>query len=174
MKDKPQTPEEIEANLKAITDSHKLTDRLQSGKLVMVFQCNGTGLYFPPDYIKMWGRFYGHGLGKAVVSECLETKWEAPLAVPKSLRHPSQIMYGVGQGGHQVSAIMMKPEEMKSVEGAVLMIDDPFIDKRGKIMRIIQMDNPNGKLKALTAVMIANKGDNDESSNARNLFGSRE
>jgi len=141
-------PEEIEKNIKSITDSHKFTDQLMKGDIKMFFQCNGTGLYFPPDYVRMWGRKYGKGLGPNVVSECLETLWQSPLAVPKNLRHATQIMFPMGQGGHQLTAVMMKNGDADKIQMAIPAELDPFYDARAKIIRTIQIKNPNGRLKS--------------------------
>jgi len=152
-KEAGQTREEILKELKDITEANGLAESLSGNKLVMVFQCNGTGLYFPSDYIEEWGRKYGHGLGKTVVSECLETAWGQDLAVPKNLRRPEQIMYPLKQGNHGITAVMVTPEEAKGLDYAILMIDDPFGDDRTKIIRDKQMKNKNGLLKAMTAVL---------------------
>jgi len=149
-----KTPEEIESNLKSITDSAGLKDDLVNGKKVQFFRCAGTGLFFPSDYVRMWGRMYGSGLGKAVVSECLETNWEAPLAIPMHIRRPEQVMYPLQQGGHQVDAWIIGAAEAKQALAAILMADDPFIEERGMLIRNKQLANKNGRLKTALSVRI--------------------
>lgn len=151
------TPEEIEKNLKSITDSHKLTDDLQSKKKTLLFRCAGSGLYFPGNYVEQWGRKYGIGLGPNVLSECLETDWNAPCAVPENLRTPEQIMFPVKQGGHQVDAYIVPTEQIEAQFAdfdsfAVVAKLDPYIVKRGMIVRNKQLENKNGRLKAIMAV----------------------
>lgn len=147
MTEENPTPEELEANLKSITDSHKLTDDIVTGSKVLMFRCSGSGLFFPSDYLQEWGRKYGIGLGSSPVSECLETDWYANVAIPKNLRTLEQIMYPVYQGNHQVDAFILSPEGAQQAAKAVLFSEDPFMDKRAKIIRDKQMNNVNGKLK---------------------------
>lgn len=147
MTEENQTPEELEANLKSITDSHNLTDDIVSGSKVLMFRCSGSGLFFPADYLEQWGRKYGIGLGKAPVSECLETDWYANVAIPKNLRSIDQIMYPVYQANHQVDAFILSPEGAAKAQKAILLSEDPFMDARAKIIRGKQLENVNGKLR---------------------------
>jgi hypothetical protein len=146
--DLKRSPEELEAIIKTITDGSGLTDDLMSGKKVLLFMCTHSGLYFPSDYLKEWGRKYGHGLGASPVSECLETLWEHPVANPKNLRSADQIMYPVGHHYGQVDAVIMPAAEAKTATSAIFMIEDPYMELRSRIIREKQMKNPNGRLKA--------------------------
>lgn len=144
-----KTAEELVENLKTITDQHKLTDAIVSGEKVIRFRCSGSGLFFPADYLKEWGRKYGHGLGASPVSECLETDWYQECAIPKNMRSVSQIMYPVKQGGHQVDAFILSKEASEQVNMAIKFTDDPFGALRAKIIRDKQLNNPNGRLKQI-------------------------
>jgi len=141
-----KTPEELEKQLLSITDSHDLTDSIQKGEKVILFRCAGSGLYFPGDYLELWGRKYGHGLGRHVVSECLETDWYSPVAIPQNLRTPTQIMFPMKQGEHQVDAAIMSQKEAQRCKPAVLQINDPYYDLIAKIIRDKQLANRNGRL----------------------------
>lgn len=66
------------------------------------FQCLHSGLYFPPDYYKMWGIKYGIGLGPEPVSEIMDTAYHLPKAEafqPGSeiTMHPMGITHGTVQ-----------------------------------------------------------------------------
>lgn len=150
-----RTPEELEAIVKTLSDRAGLTNDVISGKLEICFRCSSSGLYYPADYLKEWGRKYGYGLGQEVVSECLETIWQAPPAKPKNMISPTQIMYPVGHHRAQVDAYIMKAEDYKTlVKGneiihAITMQEDPNIVLRSRIIREKQLKNKNGLLRSV-------------------------
>jgi len=145
----PETAAEMMEQLLTITTIHGVQEHIQSGEKVVLYQCQGTGLYFPGDYLEMWGRKYGHGLGKKPVSECLESNYTRKVAFPKKLKNVEQIMFPLEHGNHDIDAVIMSPEEAKKCKPAILMINDPFMQKRGKLLRQKQLDNKNGLLKQL-------------------------
>lgn len=115
---------------------------------VTAYRCQGTGLYFPDDYIENWGRNYGKGLGNRPVSECLQTKWNSPIADPgPNIRNKTQIMFPVGVGFHGIDRVEVEESEFKA-NRAITMKEDPFMEKRAEIIRNKQMNNKNGRLKA--------------------------
>jgi len=148
--------EKLIRDLKSITDSSKLKDDILSGEKVQLFRCAGSGLYFPSDYLEMWGRKYGLGLGPVVVSECLETEWQAGVAIPKDIKSPTQIMFPLKQGNHQVDAYIVKSADIvnfqKEYQFAVLIFLDAFMEKRAGIIRDKQLRNKNGRLAATMGV----------------------
>jgi len=112
------------------------------------FQCQGTGLLFPGDFRKNWGRGgYGSGLGNEPVSECLETSWNSKVSKPANLQNVDQIMYPVNCPRYPLQRIELK-EPAKADQMAILMKDDPNYNKRAEIIREKQMNNKNGLLKA--------------------------
>jgi len=115
--------------------------------MVKYYQCIGTGLLFPADFVKNWGRDgYGSGLGSKPVSECLETAWDMPAARPKVLINPEQIMIPLGCPKYSLQ-LVYRDKEAKSEEMAILMKDDPNYTKRAKLIRDKQLANKNGILK---------------------------
>jgi len=112
------------------------------------FQCQGTGLLFPSDFRKNWGKNgYGSGLGKVPVSECLETDWNSKVAKPANLQSTDQIMFPVACPRYPLQRVELK-EAAKPDQMAVLMRDDVKMNKRAQIIRNKQLENKNGLLKA--------------------------
>lgn len=145
----PDNPEEMMEQLLTITTIHGVQEHIQTGEKIVLFQCEGTGLYFPGDYLEMWGRKYGLGLGPKPISECLETAWHKKIAYPEDLKTVEQIMYPLMNGGHDIGAVILSPKDVAKCPMAVLGINDPFIVKRGKILRQKQLENKNGLLKQI-------------------------
>jgi len=122
----------------------ELAKAIEKGERVMFYQCDGTGLLFPPDYVEQWGRKYGIGMGRSVISECLETIWtEDP---PASESRPEKVMFPVGRGGYSVSGVVLKPDDLEHYEFAICRKDDPTMEKRATLIRQKQLDNKNGRL----------------------------
>jgi len=112
------------------------------------YQCMGTGLLFPADYLENWGRDgYGIGLGDAPVSECLETDYVRKVARPANLQSPEQIMYPLACPKYPIQLVIMDKPATKD-QMAVLARDDVNMVTRAKIIRDKQLANPNGLLKA--------------------------
>jgi len=143
-------------NIKNVTDLENLSSDLETGKKVTLFRCAGTGLFFPSDYSDSWGIKYGIGLGRKVVSECLESMWTVGIDVPKKLKSPEQIMVPLRQGNHQVDAYVMSKEAAKAIKDsgqmAICACDDPFMDKRAKVIRNKQLKNKNRLLQTFLNV----------------------
>jgi hypothetical protein len=97
--------------------------------------CNKCGTIFPEDYMKNWGRKYGIGLGPEPVCEALDSKYEMDIAANK--QDPLSAMFPVGVCKGSLT-IQQLPAE---TETAVLAVDDPYMQKRAKIMRDIQRGN---------------------------------
>jgi len=148
------TTEEIYLLLEGITDCECICNDLDSGEEVMVYRCAGSGLYFPSNYVEMWGRKYGHGLGKAVVSECLETMWHCDCAIPKNLISPDQVMFPLMQGEHQVDSVLLSADEYAALcsdpeNWAQCERLDVNMNIRAKILRDKQLNHKNGRLKLI-------------------------
>lgn len=150
------TNEELEAALKAVTDKLTILDQvIKSAKLgapvVAAFKCNHSGLYFPPDYVKEWGKLYGIGLGIDPVSEVLNSDYDtAPPKPDESTMDINTIMHPLIVTRVQVD-LMTVPQDEYEANKAIIAIDDPRMVERAKICRANQLDNPKGRLKALEA-----------------------
>jgi len=104
----------------------------------MAFRCRHSGLYYPPDYAKEWGRKYGIGLGPHPVSEILDTNYNAKIATCEV--DPSRTMFPVGVTKGQLDFVMVTHEEYNANK-AILAIDDPRMEKRAKIVQEKQKKN---------------------------------
>lgn len=127
----------LEEDLKTATDSLKNLDPMISGARVMAWRCSHSGMFFPSDYVKMWGIEFGVGLGKEAVSECLDSYYH--LELPRSDLHnrgikPYQMMYPVGITRAQIDYYMAHPNEFKS-QRLVCHIQDENYEKRAGIIR---------------------------------------
>lgn len=99
------------------------------------FRCARTGLYFPDDYIEQWGRKYGIGLGPEPISEALTNRYDLPIGEAKD---PKKTMHPVGNCRSQVDYVSVNQKEFDSRK-AVLAVDDPDMNERGRIMRSRQL-----------------------------------
>lgn len=131
---------EIETNLQSVTDSTAQLDALVTGKAHMYFVCLHSGKYFPANYVKEWGRLYGVGLGRDVVSECLDSQYEV---VPSlhNIRSLKQIMHPVVASRAPLDVIYL-PEPAPESELLIPAYQDKFGDARAEIIRANQLNNP--------------------------------
>ena len=89
----------LEANVKAITDRLDIVDKIFAKakmgiEMQLVFACGASGLYFPADYVRLWGKPYGDGLGPDVCSETLQSNYDvAPPEPDRNTRSMDQIMH---------------------------------------------------------------------------------
>lgn len=148
--------EELEAALKAVTDRMTVLDEIiKSARIgepkVAAFRCNHSGLYFPPDYVKEWGKLYGVGLGPDPVSEVFDTDYDTdPPRVTEETRDIATIMHPLVVTRMQVDLVTIPKGEWDASQ-AVLDMDDPLLRQRARIVRAKQLQNPRGKLRALQA-----------------------
>lgn len=116
----------------------------------LAFRCAHSGLYFPPTYIKDWGRITGIGLGPEPVSECLDTVYDGvtfPLMDRvrdvEALARP----HVVTMAQLDLSAI---PVEEYEASRLILAIDDPDVEERGAILLEKQIaKDPDLRIKVL-------------------------
>lgn len=141
------TLEEMEINLKAVTDQvGRLLDQVQQKGFVPVFRCSHSGLYFPADYVKEWGRLYGIGLGPEPRSEVLDSDYGiAPPAITPEIRRIEQIMHPVRVCCAQVDLVLVAPAEAEA-QSAILDRDDEQLEERAVIILAKQRKNPASKL----------------------------
>jgi len=144
------------ANVKSFTDHMKLVDevfrQLKVGRnMTLGFQCGHSGLWFPGNYLKEWGRLYGIGLGPTPVSEVLDTDYfTAPPEITSAIRSFDQIMHPVGNCMSQVDAMLVDVEVLQT-DAAILAAEDPYMEERARIIRAKQRLNPLSRLPILEA-----------------------
>lgn len=143
----------LAANVKAVTDSNAAIDAVIKGAkigapVVVAFKCNHSGKYFPGDYVKQWGRLYGHGLGPDPVSEALDSDYATdPPKITEQTNSINQIMHPLTVTRVQVD-LMNVPEDEYNANQLILAIDDPRMEKRAPILLENQF-NKSDKLIAL-------------------------
>lgn len=148
------TPEEIEEAIKTITDDLRTVDKILKARgmgvdMVPAFRCGHSGLWLPVDYIKEWGRLYGIGLGPSPVSEVLDTEYDIPPPdITPEIRDISQIMHPVGNSKAQVDFDLVQ-RDVYEANRAICAIDDPYMVKRGMLVRGKQLKNPRGRLRTM-------------------------
>lgn len=141
-------------NVKSLTDHMTMVDAIiKANKLsretVLAFQCGHTGLYFPADYVKSWGRTYGIGLGPHPVSESLDTDYFTdPPAITEQTRSLDQIMHPVGNSFAQVDYMLVGLDDYNDCR-LILAKEDPYMEHRAKIVREKQLVNPKSKLRIM-------------------------
>lgn len=143
--------EVLEENLRAITDRvGGIVDQVLQKGYVPVFRCTHSGLYFPADYAKQWGRGYGIGLGPDVCSEALDSIYELPLPdFSEQLRRPENYMHPVRVTKAQMDFLLVAPDDA-TAQAAILAEEDLDMDRRADVIRKKQLAN-SPQLRAFTA-----------------------
>jgi len=95
------------------------------------FQCERTDCYYPADYVEMWGRKYGIGLGRKPISEAIVNLYGQPVAENKQTGSAD---IAIGQCHADINRVEVSLEEYESNE-AILAIDDPYYVQRAALMR---------------------------------------
>jgi len=148
--------EEMEQIIAGVNGRLTLLDNIIKGaKLglpkVLAFRCNHSGLYFPADYVKGWGKGYGVGLGPDPVSEVLDSDYDtAPPAINDNTREIESIMHPLVCTRMQVDLVEVNEAEYEDGR-AVLASQDPRMRARARICRDKQLKNPRGRLRAIQA-----------------------
>lgn len=118
---------------------------------MLAYMCSSTGLYFPADYVEEWGRKYGHGLGPMPVSECWESMYEGPVALPtRDTRSLHDCGHAIRTCCAPVFPVQITAEEYEKNK-AICQHEDPRGDARWKIVRAIQVKNKKGRLQVALA-----------------------
>lgn len=131
---------------KVSTEQKKFT---KDGR-VQAYRCSHSGLYYPSDYMKNWGRIYGIGQGDRPVSEVLNTNYLEPVCVPGEGEY-ERAMHPVGVTHAQVDYVEVDEAEYEANK-AILHKDDPTMAKRVAVIRAKQLAHPNSKIKGLRAL----------------------
>lgn len=146
----------LEENVRSVSDSNRIIDEILKANrmgrnMVMAFQCGESGLYYPPDYIKEWGKLYGIGLGPHPVSESLQSEYEvAPPAITPETQSLLQIMHPVRSSCAQMDLDLVDASVFAD-KAAVLVHEDPLMRRRVPILYSKQVANPRGRLGATRA-----------------------
>jgi len=141
------------ADVKSITDHMKMVDQVFKAKglgrnLTVAFRCNHSGLYFPGDYLREWGRKFGIGLGGVPVSECLDTDYYSSLPEFGSLNgvsNPDQIAYPVRVSFASLDHELIDESHLIT-NGLIPAIEDLRMEKRMKIIIPKQLSNIRSNL----------------------------
>ncbi len=97
---------------------------------MFAYRCRHSGLYFPEDYIKEWGKKYGIGMGARPVSECLDT--HDHLEPAKAFNGEPMLPVGVCYA--DVDLVDITPEEFEA-KRAITQAEDPDLVKRVPILQ---------------------------------------
>jgi hypothetical protein len=145
---------ELLANVKSITDRLDKVDKVFKAarmgvSMVLVFQCNESGLYFPADYVRKWGTEFGLLLGPDVCSETLQSQYDiAPPMPDKSTISMDQIMHPIRVSRSQVDAHLVE-ESAALANMAIVDVSDPQMRRRAPILLQKQRANPESRLHAV-------------------------
>jgi hypothetical protein len=108
--------------------------------MVKAFRCSHSGLYYPADYVKEWGRKYGIGLGEKPVSECHDTQYLNPAV----RGNDGKEMHPTGVTGAQVDFCHVDETEYNA-NRAIIDLDDPNFLQRAEILKSKQSINRKSK-----------------------------
>jgi hypothetical protein len=151
-----KTIEQLEQEIKTVTDRMTLVDQILKAqgrgvKMIPAFRCGESGLWYPGDYIKLWGKKYGIGLGYHPCSESLQSMYEVqPPTIDGQIKKITQVMHPLRVSGCQMDFDLVDEETFKE-KSAVLVVDDLDMEKRGPILRKKQLANSAGQLKIMQA-----------------------
>jgi hypothetical protein len=143
--------DELEANLKAVTDKTGGLLDISLGKgLVWAFRCGHSKLLYPSDYAKEWGRLYGIGLGPDVCSEALDSEYMQDLpSMGDQVRRITQIMHPMHVTRAQMDLVSVTPQEWEQ-RTTVLDQEDADYQERVPILLTKQLQK-SPAMKALYA-----------------------
>lgn len=130
----------LEGALRAITDQvGGILDQVEQRNFEPWFRCTHSGLLYPPDYAKEYGRKYGIGLGPDVCSEALDTVYELPLPDwDPAQRRPEGVMHPLRVTRAQLDFILLPPG--RRTELAILDIEDEGMEERCRVIRRKQVE----------------------------------
>lgn len=157
-----KTLEELEQDLLVVTSRLTTLDKIMAQARLgvdmrMCFLCNHSGLYYPSDYVREYGRLYGIGLGPDPVSEALNSEYEIdPPEITPQTRRIEQIMHPIGNVKVQVDLHLVEAGEY-SKGLAVLAKDDPFMERRAAIVYQKQLVNTKGRLHLVRAAWMKSR-----------------
>jgi len=142
------------ANVKYLTDHMKMVDQVFAAArmgvdMVLVFECSESGLFYPADYGRNWGRPWGDGLGPDVCSESLQSSYDiAPPEPDRNTRSLEQIMHPLRSSKAQMDAHLVEAS-LAAAGKAVYAHEDETMTLRGPMLRAKQLENPASKISRL-------------------------
>jgi hypothetical protein len=148
------------ANVKAITDRLDLVDKVFKAArigvdMVLVFQCNESGLYYPGDFVRGWGLDWGLLLGPDVCSESLQSQYDvAPPLPDRTTLHMDQIMHPLRVSRAQVDAHLVE-RSIAEANMAVPAKGDEEMRQRAPILLLKQRANPISRLHAVQGLSVS-------------------
>jgi len=102
---------------------------------MLAYRCRHSGLLFPEDYPKQWGRLYGIGMGPVPLSEVLDS--HSYLSEAKAYNGQMMRPVGVSYAGIDLVEVTLEEFEAKK---AILAKDDPEMILRTDIMQVKQRE----------------------------------
>lgn len=146
--------DDLEASIREVTDkTGGLMDLVLQKNFEPGFICGHSRLFFPPDYLKEWGKLYGIGLGPDPVSEALDSDYDtAPPEITPRTRSIDQIMHPLMVTRAQVDFVLLPPGS--GIARAVLAEEDTALEKRVAIIRPKQLANKRGQLRVMQAAWL--------------------
>lgn len=132
-----QVAQQMGQSFGAMMDAYRL-------KMTPVFRCAHSGLFFPIDYLKMWGMDYGIGLGPTPVSEVLDTDYSVAIDTRPSVNREN-IMHPVQVTRAQVDLYYAHQSELKR-NMAITAKDDHQVTKRMAVILPKQWKNRKSQL----------------------------
>jgi len=147
------------ADVKSLTDHMNLVDKVFAKarlgiNMILVFQCGESGLYYPSDYVRNWGRPWGDGLGPDVCSESLQSQYDIdPPEVTREVRDLNQIMHPLKSSRAQMDAHLVEVSAAMD-NMAIPEHEDYNMLRRAPILREKQLKNPSGRLARLNGLSV--------------------
>jgi len=156
----PLEEETLLANVRAITDRMTHVDEVfraaRLGRdMVLVFQCNESGLYYPAEYVRQWGKDFGLLLGPDVCSESLQSQYDiAPPMPDRTTVSMDQIMHPIRVSRAQVDAHLVE-RAIAEANMAIPAAGDDELRMRAPILLRKQRANPLSRLHAVAGLSVA-------------------
>lgn len=145
------TEAKLLADVKSVSDSLKKVDAILKANRLgvnvkMVFVCGDSGLLYPSDYLRNWGKPYGIGLGPHPVSESLQSEYEVdPPMITSATKSLDQIMHPLRSSCAQMDCLLVDVDNPQYAF-AVIAAMDPDYELRAPILRAKQLANPRSRL----------------------------
>lgn len=142
-------------NVKSVTDRMTAVDAVLKSEgvgqpKVMAFRCSHSGLYFPANYIKEWGKTTGIGLGEVVVSETLDSLYHVDPPPVEAIKDPMDFLHPFQSSFAQVD-MQLVPKAEYDANTLILHSKDPRYLLRRDIMRKNQMKKQGSKVASYMA-----------------------
>lgn len=151
-------------NLRTVTDSNKNLDAIMKDGKHVWFRCLHSFLLFPGDYLRLWGKKYGIGLGGEPRSECLDSIYNITPYIGRGVRDIEQIMHPVKISGAPLDYVLMSPAEAAG-QRLITSYEDVRMMKRGRLLLAKQLENPRSQVALFRTKFLTQGGIKDAASN---------